>query len=172
VTVPTYKGCPSCGGEFQSWVEMCPDCELPLQVGPVAPRPVAPPAPELPPARELHCLRTGDPWHLREISEALQEAGIAHRIDRQPAAEEGGAAAGRRTRGGGRAGTLGLFVRREDVAAAAQVEHDLHLGRTHGPETVAHRPGDALEACPACGEALPRGASACGGCGLEFPEEG
>lgn len=172
MAVVYYKGCPSCGGEFQSWVEMCPDCEVPLQVGPAAPPPAAPAGPELPPARELHCLRTGDPWHLRELSEALQEAGIPHRIDRQPEPEGEGVAAARRSRGGGRAAALGLFVRHEDVAAAVQVEHEHHLTRAHGPEAEAHRPGDALEACPACGEALPEGASACGSCGLEFPDEG
>jgi hypothetical protein len=157
------KTCPSCGGEFQSWVARCPDCDVALGSGPPPQRPAPPPEPAFPPAAELHCLRRGDVWYLREIAEHLAQEGIASRIDADP--DAGSAPRGR---GRGRGPSLGLYVRPEDAARAAGIDHDYHVA--NAPDTGAARgPGEALEACPACGERLAEDARECPGCGLEFP---
>jgi hypothetical protein len=157
--------CPSCGGEFQPWVARCPDCDVAL--GEDAPRaaPAEPAAPDFPPARELVCLRRGDPWYLREIAERLAEEGIPVRIDVDPSGE-----AAARGRGRGRVPGLGLYVRPQDAARAQQVDHEYHLANAPDAEAVL-RPDELLEACPACGERLAEGTAACPECGLEFPQE-
>jgi hypothetical protein len=61
--------CPKCGGEFQSWVKACPDCDQPLVPDP-------PPEPSHQ-AQELRCvLETSDPDVLPIATSALRAAGI------------------------------------------------------------------------------------------------
>jgi hypothetical protein len=162
-----FKVCPSCAGEFQQWVMQCPDCGVPLQSGSpdgAPPQPAAH-AEELPPAHALTCIERGDPRHLREVAERLQAAAISCRIDVHPPGEP--IRPGTR-RGAGVASTFGLYVREEDVAAAAAVREQ-YL-RASVPDAGSAVVGAELSACPACGEALAEGANACGACGLEFPD--
>ena len=163
-----FKTCPECGGEFQAWVTRCPDCDVALVIasGEVAPTVTR----ELPHARELVCVERGDPWHLREIAERLQQQGVSCRIDVyppdapiQPPARRGSAAGASR---------FGLYVCAEDLALAQQIRSE-HLQRVV-PDAAAPvvEAGAVLADCPACGTPLGEGAVSCASCGLEFPELG
>jgi hypothetical protein len=164
-----FKVCPSCGGEFQQWVERCPDCAVPVGSG--APDAMTPArvGVELPPARELVCLQRGDPRVLHEVAERLQAAGLSCRIDAHPP-EEPIRLGGRR--GAGVATPFGLYVLPADVEAAQRVRAQ-HARETlpdaEGYEVAA---GTELSACPACGEPIADAATSCDGCGLEFPDAG
>ena len=163
-----FKTCPGCRGEFQAWVTRCPDCDVTLviAVGEVA-RPVTR---ELPRASELVCVERGDPWHLRELAERLQQQGVSCRIDVyppdapiRPPARRGSAAAGTQ---------FGLYVRSEDLALAQQIRTE-HLQRVvPDAHTVSGEANAVLADCPACGAPLEEGAASCASCGLEFPELG
>jgi len=115
----------------------------------------------------LRCVRVGDPWRVREIAEALENAGITCRVDTHP---PGGAVAPLRTRrAAGEATQLGVYVAPGDLAAAlaAASEHE----RSRMPEVEGEGPawdGDP-GSCPGCGTALPPASEACAECGLEFP---
>jgi hypothetical protein len=129
------------------------------------PPPLAPE--ELPPARELVCVERGDPWHLRELAEALQERGISCRIDVHP---PDAAIRPPARRGAPTQTRFGLYVRAGDQAQAAQVRGE-HLERAV-PDAAGldGEPGALLSDCPACGAPLAEGAASCASCGLEFPE--
>ena len=166
------KICPSCGAEYQPWVDQCKDCGCALEHPSTAPAPAAsavPRGPELPPAHELVCLRVGDPWLVREAAEALSDAGIACRVDVYPPA---GTAVASEQRSTGLASRLGLYVRPQDAEVAARVEHEHQLLRTPDAPPDLTAPGQALDACPACGASLAETAESCGECGLEFPPAG
>jgi hypothetical protein len=157
------KTCPSCGDEFVHTALRCPDCDVELVVGPVE----RPAAPELPPAAELAPVSRGEPWEMQRIAEALQEAGIASRIDTYPPSGAGPA------RESGEVpvslvGSLCIYVAFEDVQAAAALAQHVQLGAVLEDlgEDVSEAPADG---CPACGSALPDGAASCSDCGLEFP---
>jgi uncharacterized protein with PIN domain len=163
-----FKVCPDCRGEFQSWVERCPDCNVALQLGSADALPAAP-ARELPPARELSCVERGDPRALHEIAERLQLAGISCRIDAYPPDEPirlGG------RRGSGVATTFGLYVRPADAERATELRTQ-HIQQSL-PESVGYEvaAGTELHDCPACGEPIAETARECAACGLEFPEAG
>jgi hypothetical protein len=165
-----FKACPECGGEFQSWVARCPDCDVALVITSGA-SPSARPAPRmLPHASELVCIERGDPWHLRELAERLQEQGVSCRIDVHP--QTGRSQAPAQGGAGARGTQFGLYVRAEDAALAQQLRSD-HLAAVvpdaHAPS---FEPGAALSECPACGEPLAEGAARCASCELEFPEQG
>ena len=165
-----FKTCPACGSEFQAWVAQCPDCEVPLQLSSSEAPPV-PPRFELPPARELVAFERGDPWHLREIAERLQQGGLSCRIDayppdapiRAPARKRGPVAPGSGP-------SFALYVRHEDVGLAQQLRAEHLKESVPGAEALAVETGAVLSDCPACGEALSEGATSCASCGLEFPE--
>jgi hypothetical protein len=163
-----FKTCPECGGEFQEWVERCPDCAVALSTGPLeAAR--QKPARELPPARELTCIERGEPWHLRELAERLQQQGLSCRIDVYPPDAPIRAPA---RRGGSVTARFGLYVRPDDLALAQQIRSE-HLQRVV-PEAPAPagETGAVLADCPACGARLAEGDASCASCGLEFPELG
>jgi hypothetical protein len=165
-----FKTCPECGGEFQAWVTRCPDCDVALVI---AGEEVARPAPrELPHAGELVCVERGDPWHLRELAERLQQQGISCRIDVYPP-DAAIRPPARRAAGTSTTGTqFGLYVRAEDVALAQQLRSE-HLAEVvPGAQALAGEVGGVLSDCPACGTPLAEGAGSCASCGLEFPEQG
>jgi hypothetical protein len=149
-----YKLCPSCRGEFQQWVESCPDCGVALVAADAALPPTPPPPDELPPAHELVCVERGDPRALREIAARLQSVGISCRIDGHPS------------------GSFGVYVLPADAEEAVRTRTQL----IH--ESLPELAGQTLEAgtelaeCPACGEPLAEAAQECAACGLAFPEAG
>jgi hypothetical protein len=163
-----FKYCPTCGGEFQLWVSVCPDCKAALVESAVAVAPPTPPPPEeLPHARELVCVERGDPWHLRELAEALNEQGISCRIDVHP---PDAAIPPPARRGAATQTRFGLYVRAADRARAEQLRGE-HLERAVPDAAgLAGEPGALLADCPACGAPLAEGATSCASCGLEFPE--
>ena len=164
-----FKTCPACGSEFQAWVAQCPDCEVPLEIASGEAPPRVPL--ELPHARELVPLERGDPWHLRELAERLQQAGLSCRSDAYPPYAQIRAPARKRGPVAAVAGpSFGLYVRREDVARAQQIRAEHLKESVPGAEVLTSEAGAVLTDCPACGEALAEGATSCASCGLEFPE--
>jgi hypothetical protein len=156
-----FKYCHGCGGEFQQWVEACPDCHEPLHAEPAQ----APEADSRPaaPLEDPLLLKLGEPWELRALAESLQARGISSQIDSYPL---GSAMAGSRA-ARGQPARLGIYVARADLDSvrefAAEFTENSSLG---GTGELERDPG----ACPACGEPTPENASACAACGLEFPE--
>lgn len=61
--------CPKCGGEFESWVKTCPDCDQPLVTEP-------PPEPSHQAPELRNVLETSDPDVLPIATSALRAAGI------------------------------------------------------------------------------------------------
>lgn len=159
-----FKHCPSCRGEFQNWVERCPDCGTALVLAEAKPPPET--REELPPASELVCLERGDPRTLHEIAQRFQAAGLSCRIDVYPA--DGKIQLGQR--GSGVTTPFGLYVRARDEAEAKRIR--LEQVRETLPEAAGHSLGAGAELadCPACGEPLAEAARECAACGLEFPE--
>ena len=153
-----YKYCPQCGDEFQNWVEACPDCEVPLGHERLDPK--AQPAGDLPPARELEAVFVGEPWQVREPVDSLAEAGIECRVDAFPPGDFSDDGAGIGSFGSGT--RVAVYVRREDLARIASLDADW-VRSTLATDSE-------LDACPGCSAPLAVDATACGECGLEFPE--
>jgi hypothetical protein len=148
-----FKLCRQCGGEYQSWVSVCPECNVPVdwpsqELAPAPPREDR----ETPPISDPVALRFDAPEMLAEIADALQEQGIASRIGPH---EQAGA-------------RLAIYVSRADAATAFAISEEVIARSLHvnSDELVDYGPG----ACPACGDPVPETATACVSCGLEFPE--
>jgi len=158
-----FKHCHSCGGEFQSWVDECPDCRVPLHAAPAEAPSTAARSEPIAPLENPVLLKVGEPWELREIAESLQEQGISSQIDSYPL---GGSLKGAGSRA--QAARLAIYVAAADVAAVREFTDELAaVARSEaGAEAVTHGP----DACPACGEPTPENAPSCAACGLEFPE--
>jgi len=109
---------------------------------------------ELPPLESLRLLRVAHAGWAGALSEALQDAGIAHRL----AAETG---AGRSD-----APRFGVFVRAEDVPVATRLDAEVLRGQLpdlpEGYDPNALREGE----CPACGARLGGAEAECAECGL------
>jgi hypothetical protein len=162
-----FKNCPECGGEFQQWVERCPDCGVAL----VSAGAFAPPEPsrELPPASQLECVERGEPWSLRQLAGRLQQQGISCRIDAWP---PDAAIRPPERRGAGMGAHFGLYVLGADLAAARRVHAEQLAAVVPGADALAGAAAATLAECPACGEPLAETAASCAACGLEFPEAG
>jgi predicted amidophosphoribosyltransferase len=148
-----FKVCRQCGGEYQSWVSVCPDCNISLDLPPgevLAPEPEErAPTPIVDPV----VLRLDTPGALSELAETLQQHGISSRI-------------GPHAQGGVR---LAIYVGRADASTAHAIAEELvaqSLPDFDADAIVDHGPS----ACPACGEPTPESAASCTSCGLEFPE--
>jgi hypothetical protein len=165
-----FKVCGQCAGEYQSWVSVCPDCNVPLDLQPGEQLASSPDA-ELPVA-DLVLLRVDGPWALQELAEVLRDAGFSSRIDTHPLGQSIGAASYTTQEGNRGYGIqLGIYVPRADAAAAQQIVRDAierSIPDLESVEVAEHDPS----ACPACGEPTPEEATACASCGLEFPELG
>ena len=155
----TYKVCPRCGGEYRLDIERCADCEVALVFPGDEPEPeelidLEPPAEFLftGPLRvasgdDLVCICCRPVSALQALSFALNDAGIAHRLD---------PVLGRKAR----AGCLYVLEADGDAAAALDVElSSVPLG------DVSTLPAD-LAGCPACDTPRSFGATECRGCGL------
>jgi hypothetical protein len=160
-----FKVCPGCRGEFQQWVERCPDCGEALVAAEAAPPPAA--RQELPPARELVCVERGDPRALHEVAARLAAEGVSCRIDAYPPGEP---IRGPARRGAGVGPSFGLYVLAADEAEARRVRTEMVREALPDGAALGVEAGAELAACPACGEALAEGAQACAACGLEFPD--
>ncbi|MCP5057647.1 MAG: hypothetical protein GY937_13125 [bacterium] len=165
------KNCPSCGDEFQAWVERCPDCHVPLAVGGGDGAGAENLPPEFPPASQLEKVLVGGPWQTRSLADRLAEAGIACRVDSYPPESDLDTGGGGSFGQAGRGIDMGVYVRAADHERALEIAEAF---QTEGlPELDDHdtpEPGTELDACPGCGETLAPEATGCGECGLEFPE--
>lgn len=159
-----FKVCPSCHQEYQRWVAVCSECDVPLTFDREAS-----PGPSLPPAADLVLLKVEGPWYLQALAELLQESGISSRIDSDPPAALLGAAKDA-TRAGSRsqATRLGIYVAADDLEAANEIAQQFAAAQLSDIPTTAANPDSS--ACPACGERISETAVSCAECGLEFPE--
>ena len=158
-----FKYCHGCGGEFQSWVETCPDCHEPLHSAPAsAPDPEAITRTAAP-LEDLVLVKLGEPWELRALAASFQERGISSQIDTYPL---GAAMSASRGATRGQPARLGIYVPRADLDAVREFAADFAMSELPGDAEIAHDSG----ACPACGEPTPDNAASCSSCGLEFPE--
>lgn len=163
---PDYKVCPRCGGEYRLEIERCVDCGIELvfpgeegtgegeaeaaeewvEEDPAAALPYTGPLHELPPSDDLVCICCAHAGPLQALSQELDEAGIAHRLEPAPF-------------GMSEVGCLYVLQRDGDAAAAI----DAGQGRVplDDPELQAE-----LSTCPVCGAAHSLEARECPGCGL------
>jgi hypothetical protein len=158
------KICPTCGDEFQDWVEVCPDCEVSLKSEEEMP--------SLPETISGICIATGTQKSLRPVAAALRADGIATRIA-EGSAELG---PGLGVEGGGvRVGipfdgwTYCLYVSPQDVDKAQPVA-DKMLGVAEDQPPPPFVPVEGH--CPACGAAVGIHATECPECSLVFATEG
>jgi len=166
VETADFKVCPRCDGEYRLDAKICADCGVEL-VFPADPSedweeplaepdldlppalPFAGPLRKLPPSDDLVCLCCRPLSALEVLSGALDDAGIAHRLEPLLAKRKFAAAC--------------LYVLAADGDAAAAVEAELSNRSlvTDDPELRAE-----LTVCPACGTPHSLGATECRGCGL------
>lgn len=152
-----FQVCPSCGDEFTLSVLECSDCHVPL-VSPDAVPPEIEPE-EFPDVAALACVRVGPlPW-TRAISDALTEAGLAHRVEPDTrSVAEGGVDP---ERFGGQT-LYGTWVRPEDLEPAREIDTAIFAVF----EAEAAPATGSSEACPACEAHLAPDVLECASCGL------
>ncbi len=161
MSAPTHRLCPECRTEYLLTAERCADCDVAL-VHPDDVPEEAPPE-ELPPASELTGVRVAPLAWMRALSGALQERGVAHRIE---PARPGDAPEGQRPDVFGNVQLFGLYVPEEAAAEAREIDGSIAAQLL--PEEAPALAGDEQEACPACGTALSADAVECPECGLAF----
>jgi hypothetical protein len=156
-----YKACPVCRSEYTRMATRCIDCDVELvEAG------ALPPEEELqtfPPASELECVRVAPIAWIRALSGALQQGGVAHRVE--PATAED-APRGQRAAAFGDVQLFGLYVRGEDAPPARELDGSIAAQLL--PEEAPPLAEGEEEACPACGTALTSDATECPDCGLRF----
>ena len=153
------KLCPECGEEYTLTARECADCRIALVLpGELA----AAPGPQgFPPISELECVRVGPlPW-TRALSEALETAEIAHRVERDTRKVEEGGVDPRRFGG---EDVFGTWVRPVDLQAAREIDQAL-FGHLEPGESLA---AGGQDRCPACEEPLGDQTLECPGCGLHL----
>ena len=152
-----FQVCPSCGDEFTLSVLECSDCHVAL-VSPDAVPPELEPE-EFPDIAALACVRVGPlPW-TRAISDALTEAGLAHRVEPDTrSVAEGGVDP---ERFGGET-LYGTWVRPEDLEPAREIDAAIVAVF----EAEAAPATGSSEACPACEAHLAPDVLECASCGL------
>jgi len=158
-----YKACPECRSEYRLEVLRCVDCDVELvhisELPPEGPDALA----DFPPASELECVRVAPLAWIRALSDALQEAGVPHRV--QPARAED-APEGQRPDIFGDVGLFGLYLRAEDLEPAREL--DGLISARLLPEEAPDLADGEDDACPACGTLLSPEAVECPDCGLQF----
>ena len=116
-----------------------------------------------PPASELECVRVAPIEWIRALSGALQQGGVAHRVEPATAEE---APEGQRPDVFGDAQLFGLYVESAHAPPARELDGTI-AARLLPEEAPALAQGEE-EACPACGTALTPEAIECPDCGLLF----
>jgi hypothetical protein len=100
---------------------------------------------------------------IRALSGALQQGGVAHRVE--PATAED-APRGQRADGFGDVQLFGLYVQSEHAPPTRELDGSIAAQLL--PEEAPALAEDEEEACPACGTALTSEATECPDCGLQF----
>lgn len=158
-----YRMCPACRGEYTPQASRCVDCDVELVWADEWSEPAGEAPRALPPVGELACVRVAPLAWIRALSEALQERGVAHRVE--PARVED-APEGQRPQVFGAAQLFGLWVPDEGLEEAAGL--DGRIAARLLPEEAPPLAEDDEEACPACGATLAADAVECPDCGLAF----
>jgi hypothetical protein len=159
---PQYKLCPSCRTEYLPVATRCADCDVDL----VHRDALAAEEEDLaafPPASELECVRVAPIAWIHALSEALQQQGIAHRVEHASAEN---APDGQRPEVFGDVQLFGLYVRSEHVPQTRDL--DGSIAAQILPEEAPLLGEGEEDACPACGTALRADVTECPDCGLEF----
>jgi len=157
-----YQFCPICRSEYTRVATRCVDCDVDLVEADALP------AEEevlqtFPPASELECVRVAPIEWIRALSGALQQGGVAHRVE--PATAKN-APEGQRPDVFGDAQLFGLYVESEQAPPTRKLDGTI-AARLLPEEAPALDEGEE-EACPACGTALTPDAIECPDCGLSF----
>jgi hypothetical protein len=114
----------------------------------------------------LYCVRFGDPFGIRELAEALANAGIECVVDTFPPRGDVGPIRTRRP--AGESTQMGVYVALADRDAAHEAVHAHEQARMPGSEGETPEWADDPNRCPACGTMIVAGATSCRECGLEF----
>jgi len=157
---PHYKICPACRTEYMLVATRCADCDVDL----VDAQALAAQDKErkpFPPASELECVRVAPIGWIHALSQALQERGVAHRVE---AASAEDAPDDQSPEVFGDARLFGLYVENEHVGPAREI--DLSIAAHVLPEEAPPLEEGEAEACPACGAALAANTTECPDCGL------
>jgi hypothetical protein len=140
----------------------CADCDVDLVHGDtLAANDAAVEA--FPPASELECVRVAPIAWIHALSEALQQQGVAHRVE---SASSEDAPEDQRPDVFGAAALFGLYLQSEHLAEARELDGSIAARLL--PEEAPSLAEGEVDACPACGSALAADAVACPDCGLEF----
>lgn len=159
---PRYRICPACRTEYTSIATRCVDCDLEL-VEADALATADEEVQAFPPASELECVRVAPVAWIRALSGALQQGGVAHRVEPVSAAD---APEGQRPDVFGDVQLFGLYVQDEHAAPARELDSTI-AARLLPEEAPALAEGEE-ESCPACGAGLTSDAIECPDCGLQF----
>ncbi|HYH47895.1 MAG TPA: zinc ribbon domain-containing protein [Thermoanaerobaculia bacterium] len=183
-----HKVCPECGSQFQTWVERCVDCEVPL----ITPEEAAARAANAQVedddgwdddedeagGQELVLLRAEKVTWIRRLASSLTSAGIPFHIEPgKPGGEP----------------SLALYVDPEDLEAAQRIDMAIYrrevLGEDGPGEDLPAVPGRAARAarserserpavdsatkvCPSCGGEYQAWAQSCADCGVPLVAAG
>lgn len=165
-----HKVCPTCGGEFQARLDVCPDCDLPLlwsteaSSGPSGAWRSE--SPGLEPSPDLVGVRTGDLGWVRSLAARLAQAGI--RSFTSIVADPSFSSQQLDGRNFHHDGRYHLFVRPEDLEASEEMDREMLAEQFVEAEALGGLPALGTEVCPACGAHLPEGAKECASCELRF----
>jgi hypothetical protein len=153
--------CPECGDEYTLSATECADCRVPLVFEDEI-EPASQPA-SFPPTAELACVRTGPlPW-TRALSAALEESGIAHRVEPDTRTEAEGGLSTSEFDG---ADVFGTWVTPSTLDTAKEIDA-LVFAHVHGQDEAAPA-ASSDEVCPACETPIAVDALECSDCGLNF----
>ena len=157
-----YRFCPVCRSEYTLVATRCLDCDVDLVDADALPA-EGEEIQAFPPASELECVRVAPIDWIRALSGALQQGGVAHRVE--PATAED-APEGQRPDVFGDVQLFGLYVESAQAPPARELD-GIIAARLLPEEAPALAEGEE-EACPACGTALTPDAIECPDCGLSF----
>ena len=118
MSMELYKLCPECRTEYTRFVTRCTDCDVDLVHAETLPDEEEE-IEAFPPASQLECVRVAPIAWIRALSEALQERGLAHRVE---PATDGDAPDGQRPGVFGAAQLFGLYVRSECASPARELD--------------------------------------------------
>ena len=152
-----YKVCPECRVEHVQSATRCADCDVELvQAGDLQAEPV-----DLPAASGLECVRVAPLAWIRALSDALEQRGVAHRVE--PATAED-APEGQGAAVFGDVQLFGLYVDDENATPAREL--DSRIAAQVLPEQAPSLDEGEEEVCPACSSPLEADAVECPDCGL------
>jgi uncharacterized paraquat-inducible protein A len=157
-----YRICPECRTEYTRFAERCADCDVDLVHGDTLAAQEADAA-AFPPAAELECVRVAPIAWIHALSEALQEHGVAHRVE--PASAEDAPDRQRPEVFGG-VELFGLYVRSEHAAPTREIDGSI-AAQVLPDEAPALEDGE-VETCPACSATLSADETECPDCGLRL----